>query len=168
MTLHLVFMGVAGTGKSAVAAPVAERLGCEFAEGDDFHPPANVEKMRGGAPLTDEDRRPWLRSLADWTAERAAAGRPTVLACSALRRAHRDVLREGAADTVFVHLAGDRDLIRARMRTREHFMPDSLLDSQLATLEPLEADERGVVVDIGRPLDELVEELVTLFAGEQD
>ena len=137
MALHLVFMGVSGTGKSAVAAPVAARLGCEFAEGDDFHPAANVEKMREGTPLTDEDRWPWLRSLADWTAARAARGTPTAVACSALRRAYRDVLREGAPDTVFVHLAGDRDLIREWMGRREHFMPLALLDSQLATLEPL-------------------------------
>jgi len=160
VSLHLVFMGVSGTGKSAVGKPVAEALGCEFAEGDDFHPPANTAKMRAGTPLTDDDRGPWLRALASWTQERAEADRSTAVTCSALRRGYRDVLRQGAPDACFVHLTGERELILDRMGGREHFMPASLLDSQLDTLEPLEPDEHGVVVDIGPPLEEVVEKLV--------
>ena len=163
MALHLVFMGVSGTGKSAVGRPVARRLGLEWAEGDDVHPPANVEKMRGGTPLTDEDRRPWLEVLHDWTAEHDAAGRSTGLACSALRAAYRDVLRRDLPDTVFVHLVGDKELILGRMRSRDHFMPPELLDSQLATLEPLEPHEHGLVVDVGDPLDVIVENVVRRF-----
>ncbi|MCD6639331.1 MAG: gluconokinase [Nocardioides sp.] len=160
MPLHVVFMGVSGTGKSAVGRPVSEALGLTFAEGDDFHPRANIDKMSSGVPLTDEDRWPWLRELADWTARHAAAGKGTGVACSALRRVYRDVLREGDPDTVFVHLAGTADVILERMGSREHFMPASLLDSQFATLEDLEPDEDGIVVDISRPLDDLVAELV--------
>jgi carbohydrate kinase (thermoresistant glucokinase family) len=166
MALHVVFMGVAGTGKSAVGRPVAERLGADYAEGDDFHPSTNIAKMSGGTPLTDEDRWPWLRALAEWTRERAAAGRPTVVTCSALRRAYRDVLREGAPDTFFVHLVGEPALILERMSGREHFMPASLLDSQIATLEPLEPDEDGMTADISRPTDEIVEEVLARLGRE--
>ncbi len=160
MTHHVVLMGVTGTGKSSVGRPLADRLGADFAEGDDFHPAANVEKMSRGTPLTDEDRWAWLRTLAEWTRERATAGGSTVVTCSALRRAYRDVLREGAPDTFFVHLAGTRELILTRMSGRRHFMPVSLLDSQLATLEPLEDDEEGMVVDIARTADHLVTEVL--------
>ncbi len=165
MQVHIVLMGVAGTGKSAVGRPLAQRLGWHFAEGDEFHPPANIEKMREGTPLTDEDRWPWLRSLARWTREQAAAGTSTVLTCSALRRAYRDVLREGVEETVFVHLVGDPEVIGARMRARHHFMPTSLLDSQFATLEPLEPGEPGLTVDIRRPLSEIVDDLVGRFSA---
>lgn len=164
MALHLVFMGVSGTGKSAVGRPVSQRLGLEWAEGDDFHPPASIEKMRGGTPLTDEDRRPWLEALRDWTAGHDAAGRGTGLACSALRTAYRDVLRRDLPGTVFVHLVGDSELILERVRSREHFMPPDLLDSQLETLEPLQPHERGLLVDIGDPLDVIVEDVVRRFA----
>ena len=164
MALHLVFMGVSGTGKSAVGRQVAERLGLAWAEGDEVHPPANIEKMRGGTPLTDDDRRPWLEALREWTAGHDAAGRPTGLACSALRTVYRDVLRRGLPDTVFVHLVGDKELILARMRARDHFMPPALLDSQLASLELLEPHEHGLMVDIGDPLDVIVENVVRRFA----
>ena len=164
MALHLVFMGVSGTGKSAVGHPVSERLGLEWAEGDDFHPPANIEKMRNGKPLNDEDRWPWLEALHDWTAEHDAAGRSTGLACSALRQLYRDVLRRDLPNTVFVHLVGDKELILERMRSREHFMPPDLLDSQLETLELLAPEEHGLVVDIGDPLDVIVENVVRRFA----
>lgn len=152
---HLVVMGVSGTGKSAVGTELAEKLGWEFAEGDDFHPPANVEKMSSGRPLVDEDRWPWLRSLAAWTAERDAQGTPTIITCSALRRVYRDVLREGGDGTYFLHLVGDKGLLLDRMGSRDHFMPPSLLESQLDTLEDLEADERGVVLDIANPPERL-------------
>ncbi|WP_298890647.1 gluconokinase [uncultured Serinicoccus sp.] len=149
--LHLVIMGVSGTGKSTIGLALHERLGWEFAEGDDFHPQANVDKMTSGRPLMDEDRWPWLKALAAWTAERDAAGTPTLLTCSALRRSYREVLSEGGAGTWFVHLSGDKGLLLDRMSTRDHFMPPSLLESQLDTLEPLEADERGAVYDVANP-----------------
>lgn len=167
MSLHLVFMGVSGTGKSTIGVPVSAALGLTFGEGDDFHPEANVAKMSRGEPLTDEDRWPWLRSLADWTAQRAARGEGTGLACSALRRAYRDVLREGAPDTVFVHLKGSRETLVQRMGSRDHFMPTSLLESQFATLEELQPDELGVVVDITKPLDAIVADLVERFREHQ-
>ena len=155
--LHLVFMGVSGSGKSTAARAVQERLGWEMAEGDDFHPPENVAKMREGTPLTDADRWGWLESLAEWAAERDARGEPTITACSALRRSYRDVLRRGGPGTFFVHCTGDKYLLIERMNAREHFMPPSLLESQLDTLEPLRADEEGMDVDIALPVDRIVE-----------
>ena len=153
--LHLVFMGISGSGKSTVAEAVRVRLGWEMAEGDDFHPPANVEKMRQGTPLTDTDRWGWLESLADWTAERDARGEPTFITCSALRWAYRDVLRRGGEGTFFVHATGDKHLILDRMNARDHFMPPSLLESQLDTLEPLQPGEQGMDVDPELPVDRL-------------
>lgn len=155
-TQHVVVTGVAGAGKSTVAQRLAADLGLELAEGDDFHPQANIEKMASGTALTDEDRRPWLEALADWTGERRAAGQGTVLTCSALRRAYRDVLRRAAPGTFFVHLYGDPAVLRRRLESREHFMPVSLLDSQLATLEPLGPDESGVALDVDATVDEIV------------
>ena len=111
--------------------------------------------MRAGVPLTDEDRWGWLASLAEWAAERDARGEPTIMACSALRRAYRDVLRRGGERTFFVHCTGEEDLLLERMRAREHFMPPSLLASQLAVLEPLEPDENGMDVDIALPVDRI-------------
>lgn len=153
---HVVVMGVSGSGKSSVAEAVAERTGWVFAEGDDFHPPANVAKMSRGQALTDDDRRPWLESLGSWTAEQHRRGRSTVMACSALRRSYRDILRAPAPTTDFVLLDGPRALLLERMSGRAHFMPSSLLDSQLATLERFDDDERGVVVSIEGTLDEVV------------
>ena len=158
--LHLVFMGVSGSGKSTVARAVQERLGWEFAEGDDFHPPENVQKMSEGTPLTDADRWGWLESLAEWTAERDAKGEPTIIACSALRRAYRDVLRRGGEGTFFVHSTGDKHMILERMNAREHFMPPSLLESQLDILEPLEPDEEGMDVDPALAVDLIVAQVL--------
>ncbi|HET9084840.1 MAG TPA: gluconokinase [Candidatus Limnocylindrales bacterium] len=154
-------MGVAGSGKSTVAAALADSLGLEPIEGDALHPAANVEKMRHGIALTDEDRQPWLASLAGLLADRHARGRGTVLACSALRRAYRDVLRAAvpAGETFIVELAADAATLRARMIHRPgHFMAVDLLDSQLATLEHIGDDEVGVVVDAAAPLDVVVSE----------
>lgn len=149
-------MGVAGTGKTAVAEPLSERFGWEFAEGDDFHPDTNVEKMRAGQALDDDDRRPWLEALRDWTAQRHREGRDTVLTCSALKRAYRDLLREADPAIFFVHLHGDREVILERMRARQHFMPESLLKSQFDTLEMLGPDENGVLIDVAAPVEEVV------------
>lgn len=160
-TRHVVVMGVSGCGKSTVARGLGEALHLTFAEADDFHSPENVEKMRHGTPLTDADRWPWLQALASWMAGQARAGHSTVMACSALRRAYRDVLRTGPPSVDFVQLDGPPAIIRERMiRRKGHFMPASLLDSQEAVLEPLEQDEGGVVLDLWRPPDELVAEAV--------
>lgn len=156
--LHVVVMGVAGTGKSTIAQRLAAELGLVLAEGDDFHPAGNIAKMSAGIPLDDADRLPWLRSLAVWTAQQHAAGQATVVTCSALRETYRDVLRAGAPDgpTRFVHLEAPREVLAARMTGRDHFMPASLLDSQLDTLEPLAAHEDGIAVDVSAPVDEVV------------
>ena len=158
--LHLVFMGVSGSGKSTAARAVQQQLGWEYAEGDDFHPPANVAKMSEGTPLTDDDRWGWLESLAEWTAERDAKGEPTIIACSALRRAYRDMLRRGGEGTFFVHSTGDKHMILERMNAREHFMPPSLLESQLDILEPLEPDEQGMDVDPALAVDLIVAQVL--------
>jgi gluconokinase len=148
--LHVVVMGVSGTGKSVVGEGLAAELEFEFIEGDDHHPQANIEKMAAGIPLTDEDRAPWLKALADLVAAWHARGEATVLACSALRRAYRDELRSAipSDESFVIELDADAGTLRARMESRRgHYMPASLLDSQLATLEPLEADEAGVAID---------------------
>lgn len=156
----LVVMGVSGSGKSTVAALLAARLGRDFLEGDDVHPAANVAKMAAGVPLDDADRAPWLDALARWIRERTAAGRPGVLSCSALTRGYRDVLRTGGP-VVFVHLTGSRDELARRMAARVgHFMPATLLDSQLAVLEPPGPDEDAVTVPIAATPDEQVRAVV--------
>ncbi|WP_277453987.1 gluconokinase [Janibacter sp. DB-40] len=167
MTTHVVVMGVSGSGKSTVAEGVAERLGWTFAEADEFHPQANIDKMTRGIPLDDEDRAPWLRDLAAWMAERATAGEDTVITCSALKRAYRNVLRRDVAAledghrVVFVHAHGPFEVIVDRMEGRRgHFMPESLLQSQFDDLEDLEPDEDGFVLDVRHSPEELVDEAV--------
>ncbi len=160
-TAQIVVMGVAGAGKTTVATRLAARLGCEVADADEFHPPANIAKMASGTPLQDEDRWPWLRAIAAWMRARAEAGRTAVVTCSALKRAYRDILCAASPGTVFVHLTGAPEVIAARLEVRRgHFMPAALLASQLATLEPLGPDEPGVVLDVARSPDELVEQIV--------
>lgn len=149
MSQLLVVMGVSGSGKTTVAQLLAKDLGWTFAEADEFHPQANIDKMESGHPLTDDDRWPWLRSIRDWASERADAGEDAVVTCSALKRSYRDVLRGSRARVRFVHLDGPRELLAQRIGGRTgHFMPSSLLDSQLDTLERLGADEDGVVVSV--------------------
>ncbi len=152
---HLVVMGVSGTGKTTVGSALAHRLGRRFIEGDSFHPERNVAKMSAGEPLDDDDRRPWLQTLSQLMAAREVEGVPTVLTCSALKRAYRDILREGLpeASVYFVHLAASREVLQARMESRTHFMPPSLLQSQLDTLEPLGPDEAGRRFDVTPPVD---------------
>lgn len=158
----LVVMGVSGTGKSTVAGLLASRLGWRMEEGDDLHPEANVEKMEHGIPLTDEDRWPWLDRVGAWIDDQTATGEPGIVTCSALRRAYRDRLRR--PNVVFVYLAGTRESIRERMAARKgHFMPLSLLDSQLATLEVPGPDEQVITVDlVGTPEEEVAQVLHAL------
>ncbi|MFJ6002146.1 gluconokinase [Arthrobacter sp. NPDC092385] len=145
---HVVVMGISGSGKTTIATRLTERLGWVFAEADDFHPAANIAKMTAGTPLTDQDRWPWLESMRDWMTAQAQAGRSTVVTCSALKRSYRDLLTQAEGRVRFVHLLGDTDLILDRMKTRSgHFMPESLLPSQISTLEPLEPDEQGVRIE---------------------
>jgi gluconokinase len=144
MTIYVV-MGVSGCGKSTVGKLIAETLGGRYAEGDSFHPPENVEKMRGGQPLDDHDRAPWLAAMADAICDWNARGETVVLACSALKRRYRDVLR-GGGDVRFIHLAGEKALIASRLAARKgHYMPATLLDSQFAALEPPNDDEAIIV-----------------------
>ncbi len=167
-TTTIVVMGVSGSGKSTVAAGLVERLGWEFAEGDEFHPPENVEKMRAGHALDDEDRWPWLRRLADWIGEHERAGRSVVVTCSALKRSYRDLLRDGHPSVWFAHVAADRELLRDRLQHRAgHYMPASLLDSQLETLEPLQEDEPGARISgAGSPAD-VVTTLLSALSSER-
>lgn len=155
-THHIVVMGVSGTGKTSIAHALRDQLGWSFIEGDDLHPNENIQKMSAGIPLTDEDRAPWLARISTWIKDAHARGERTVVTCSALKRAYRDVLRESAPGVLFVHLTGPRETIADRMKYRQgHFMSTSLLDSQFATLEPLEADEAGVLVDISGTPEEV-------------
>jgi gluconokinase len=164
---HIVVMGVSGSRKSTVAALLAERLGRDFAEADLFHSPANRAKMSAGRALDDADREPWLACLRDRMTAHYSAGRLTVLACSALRRRYRDVLREAEGSVVMVHLAVPRQVLAARMQQRTgHYMPTSLLVSQLDSLEPLGADERGVVIDGTAPLAQVIDQFAAALAGE--
>lgn len=150
-------MGVSATGKSTVATAMAEELGWDFIEGDDLHPPTNVAKMAAGDSLTDEDRAPWLDEISDRASRQAAAGRSSVLTCSALRRAYRDRLRAGVPAMFFLHLDGSYEVLEPRMQRRErHFMPTGLLRSQFDTLEPLEPDEDGAVVDVAGTVEEVI------------
>lgn len=157
-------MGVAGTGKTTIGPLLAARLGVPYAEGDDFHPQSNIAKMSAGTPLTDDDRWPWLDAIGDWAQERAGLG--GVVSCSALKRSYRDRLRAAAPGVVFVHLTGDRALIEDRMSHRQgHFMPTALLDSQFATLQPLEPDEAGVAVNVTGSPEEITERAATALTS---
>ena len=161
LPLVLVIMGVSGSGKSTVAAVLAGRLGWAFGDGDDFHPPANVAKMRGGTPLTDEDRKPWLRAIAAWMDASRATGRPGVVVCSALRRAYRDVLLAGRPDVRLVFLHGDEALIHGRQAARpHHYMPPGLVRSQFETLEPPGPDEDALAVSVQARPGEIVDAIV--------
>jgi gluconokinase len=140
-------MGVSGSGKSAVATALAGILGWPYLDADDLHPPANVAKMAAGHPLDDADRAPWLRAVAAWIGDREAGGQDALAACSALRRRHRDVLRDGHPSVLFAHLAPEPSVLARRLAARHgHFMPAALLGSQLDVLEDLDADEPGVRV----------------------
>ncbi|NAZ76860.1 AAA family ATPase [Kineococcus sp. T13] len=148
-TTTVVVTGVSGSGKTTVATQVAERLGWKCSEGDDFHPQANVEKMRAGHPLADEDRWPWLSDIAAWIGDREALGEDVVITCSALKRAYRDLLSDGHPSVVFCQLVVPTEALEERMAHRRgHYMPASLLHSQLETLQDLQPDERGFQVRV--------------------
>ena len=162
MSLRVIIMGVSGCGKSSVGEGLSARLGIPYRDGDDLHPTENVEKMRVGIPLTDEDRWPWL----DRVAATLVGDAPVIVGCSALRRAYRDRLRAGAGGPVhFIHLAGSREVIAARMASRTgHYMPPSLLDSQFAALEP-PSPEEALAVSIEQPLPAMIEAITTHLKG---
>lgn len=160
-----VVMGVSGCGKSEVGSRLAQALGAPFIEGDRFHSAANVRKMAAGIALADADREGWLARLRDELARSCAGGGSVVLACSALKRAYRDTLRASGCALRFVHLAGSRATIASRIAARAgHYMPASLLDSQLHDLEPLQPDETGIVLDIGPPPAQLVRQALDYAA----
>lgn len=155
----IVVMGVAGSGKTTVALQLAARLGWTFAEADDFHPPANVAKMSSGIPLTDDDRWPWLADIAAWI--QTTPG-DAVITCSALRRSYRQLLGTAPARVRYVHLDGTVEQLSRRLSSRiGHFMPASMLESQLATLERLDPDEDGAVISIDATPNDIVDEIVT-------
>lgn len=152
-------MGVSAAGKSTVARLIAERIGADFLDADDLHPASNRAKMTAGIPLDDDDRMPWLDRVATELADGRRSG--VVIACSALRRRYRDRIRAANPDAVFVHLHGSDDLLAARAAGRtDHFMPPSLLASQIATLELLDGDEEGVLLDVSESADAVAEAAV--------
>lgn len=161
--VHLVLMGISGSGKTTLAERLAGLLQRPYAEADSFHPAANIEKMAAGTPLTDEDRWPWLESIRDWMDAHTDSG-GTIVTCSALKRAYRDLLRQSSGRVVFLHVTSDPVVITDRMENRPgHFMPASLVPSQLATLESLAQDEDGMVLENSGTVDELVERAMEII-----
>ena len=161
MSRVVVIMGVSGSGKTTVAERVASALGWAFQEGDKLHPLANVAKMKAGIPLTDEDRAPWLAIIAEWVEARLHTGQNAIITCSALKHAYRDVIGTGKPGVQFVYLYGDRATLERHVNGRHHeFMPVTLLDSQLATLEPPTPDEHVIVVDVNGTVEHTVAEVI--------
>ena len=167
-TTSIVVMGVSGSGKTSAARELTRQLGWEYIEGDDLHPEANVAKMASGIPLDDEDRWPWLRRIAEVIGEHEATGTSVVITCSALKRSYRDLLRDGHPSVWFAHMQVSQQVLADRLAQRKgHYMPPSLLDSQLATLQPLADDEPGEVVDGDGPLQETITELLADLERER-
>jgi gluconokinase len=164
-TRAIVVLGVSGSGKSTVGRSLAQRLAYDFCDADDLHSPANIEKMRSGHPLTDEDRVPWLNDVGQRMRETLAHCHGIVVACSALKKSYRDILRDYEPATYFVFLDGSPELIRSRVVAREgSFMPPSLLSSQFATLEPLAADEAGIKIDVSGDVADTVDAALTALS----
>ncbi|WP_428377714.1 gluconokinase [Lichenicoccus sp.] len=160
----LVVMGVSGSGKSSIALRLRDELGWPFQEGDELHPKANVAKMAAGIPLTDEDRGPWLDTCAQWIRERLEAGTGGLLTCSALRRVYRERLGEGRPGLHFLYLKVPEVVLRARLeRRRGHYMPPTLLPSQLRTLEEPGADEPALVVPVEQTVDETASDVIAVL-----
>ena len=165
----IIVMGVSGSGKTTIGTLLAKTLQWEFGDADSFHPAANVDKMQKGIPLTDEDRWPWLRAVAGWIDKTRAAGACGVIACSALKRRYRDILVGERADVRLVYLKGSEELIARRMAIRHgHFMPPSLLSSQLAALEEPRPDERPIIVPIEPQPREIVAQILSLLEAEAE
>lgn len=157
----LIVMGVSGSGKTTIGEQLAARIGWRYEDADIFHPAANVAKMSAGQPLTDEDRWPWLRAIADEIDRASAAGERVVIGCSALRRVYRDVLVHGRHDVRIIYLQGTPALIADRLGSRKgHFMPPGLLTSQFKTLEPPTPDEHAVTVSIDAPAEIIVDNIL--------
>jgi gluconokinase len=157
----VLVLGVSGSGKSTVGSMLAGRLGWPYAEADDFHPTANRQKMAAGHALTDEDRWPWLETIAEWMDNRIAAGSSAVVTCSALKRSYRELLRVGRPEIRLVYLQGSRELISSRLMARQgHFFPAQLLETQFATLEEPVADEHPYVVPVGGTPEAIVDEIL--------
>jgi gluconokinase len=168
VTTSIVVMGVSGSGKTSVAQELTRQLGWDYVEGDDLHPEANIAKMAGGNPLDDEDRWPWLQRIAEVIGAHEAAGKGLIVTCSALKRSYRDLLREGHPSVWFAHVDVSRDVLAERLQHRTgHYMPPSLLDSQLTTLEPLGDGEPGDVIAGSGPLEQTVTELLTDLRRER-
>jgi gluconokinase len=164
----VVVMGVSGSGKTTIAAALARQEGWLLLEGDQFHPQANIAKMKAGIPLTDEDRWPWLQAIANREDELLAAGQSAVVACSALKRAYRDILIGNRPNTLLMYLYGSKALIADRVKSRKgHFMPPELLDSQFATLEEPGPDEHPIIVDIGAPEEEVIHNALRQLSERQ-
>ena len=166
----LVVMGVSGSGKTTIAKELAKRLGWPFQEGDDLHPPANVKKMQAGTPLTDDDRWPWLDKIATWIDQRVADGKGGVITSSMLKRSYRERVIGTKPGVRLIYLKGDKALIAGQMAKRKgHFMPTTLLDSQFATLEEPQPDERALVVPIEEGVGKMVDaaERALAQAGHQ-
>ena len=165
----VIMAGAAGSGKTTVGALLAGRRGWQFADADDFHPPANVDKMRAGIPLTDEDRQPWLQAIGVWMDEHIARGESAVVGCSALRRSYRDALLGGRPEIVMVFLATDREVLSRRLAARVgHFFPEQLLASQLEALEPPGPDERVVRVVPADTPAATVEAIIAILWPDED
>ena len=164
---HVVVMGVSGSGKSTVSKLLAQEMGANFIDGDDLHPEANVAKMVAGNALDDADREPWLEAIAAEFVR--AAEKSLVVACSALKKSYREIIRQADPSVRFVFLDGPRELLAARLAARSsgHFMPASLLQSQLDILEPLEPDEAGFALDIARKPEELAKEAARRLKAEE-
>lgn len=169
MPTHLIIMGVSASGKTTVAELIDAHTGVPYAEADEFHPAANKEKMASGEPLTDDDRWPWLYELRDWMTAQATAGHSTIVTCSALKKSYRDVLREAEGEKHFVLLDAPQEVLAERMAARKgHFMPVSLLRSQLDTLEPLTSDEDGWTVNATATPEEIAREVLELVGNFGD
>lgn len=164
----LVVMGVSGVGKTTIAKALDARLGWPFQEGDELHSKGNVDKMASGRALTDEDRAPWLRAVADWIGARLQAGEPGVITCSALRRSYRDTVTRGRPGVRVVYLHADRAVIAERLRQRQHhYMPADLLESQLATLEEPSPDEDVLTVEVHGSVEDIAAEVVARLRGDE-
>lgn len=161
MSKHYVIMGICGCGKTTAARFIQEYLQCAYAEGDEFHTQANRDKMGSGIPLTDEDRAPWLANLRDWMSGQAQNGAAaSVVTCSALKKAYRDILRQAQGEVHFIHLAPPVEINRQRMAARQgHYMKADMVDSQLAILQPLQDDETGIVITSAGAQEEVCAEI---------